>query len=274
VWRLTGAQGDGAELPVLLEKSPGTSDDGTPESGVEELSSSSVQLESVGANIDQSGWELGWRVLNWPGKLKLTARLKVRAVPIPEMHPEKTSALSDLARQVAGVDGLEVENGVTELGGNLIYLDPQRKHWVFQIWNRKAKEQISRAWKLGAGGNPARAAIGAISTSVPLGAPALPRGVYVVWWVQPGGHGKPHIEISTPDDKRRARLPDWTGEDQGGGTCFLSDIPGLGSVFLRYWISEVPGDSSNYAFGLGLSPNGIPDDKHKLGVGWIKIPKP
>jgi hypothetical protein len=172
------------------------------------------------------------------------------------------------------VDGLEVENGVTGLGGSLIYLDPQRKHSVFQIWNHKAKERLSQAARVGSSGSPARAAIGAISTSVPLGDPALPRGVYVIWWVRQDERAKPYIELSTPDDKRRARLPDWTGEDQGGGTCFLSDIPGLGSVFLRYWITEVPGDSSNYAFGLGLSPNGIPDDKHKLGVGWIKIPKP
>jgi len=250
VWRLTGAGGDSAELPVLLEKSPGSSGDGTSESR--------VRLESVGAPIDQSGWELGWRVLNWPGKLKLTARLKVRAVPIPEMYPEKTSVLADLARQVAGVDGLEVENGVPPSDGHLLYLDPQRKHWVFHIWNRKAREQLSQAGKTGSSGSPARAAMGAISTNVPFGTPAMPRGVYVVWRVQPGGHAKPYVEISTPDGKRSARLLDWTGDEHPGSPLVcLGDIPGLGSVCLQYWVTEMPGDSSNYAFGLGLCYWGI-----------------
>ena len=265
IWKLTGARGDSAEMPVLLEKS-GASDGGT--SAFSREYQSELHLESTGAAVDQSGWKIAWRLLNWPGRLKPTARFTFRTVPISQLNPEKTSALSDLARQVAGVAGLEVENGVTGLGGNLIYLDARRTHWVFQIRNRKAAEAFSQARKLEASGNPARAAVWAINMGVPLGDPALPRGVYVVWWVLPGGHGKPYIEISTPDDKRRVRLPEVEARDS------FNCIDNIGDITLRYGISEARDDPSNYVFCFGLDSGRSRQDKPDLGSGRIKIPKP
>ncbi|MCX6343739.1 MAG: zf-HC2 domain-containing protein [Armatimonadetes bacterium] len=257
VWRLSGAKGSDTDLPLSASKR----DPKVNQSGGSFSLTGSFEVRCK--QLEEGRLPATWVLLNWPGESQFALRLGLRAVSPMERNADKYTTLKDIARQTAGVNGLNIADAIKNLSGTMLYLDSQRKHWILVTWNNGIDKPFTRVRELHQQGSTGSAVMGAVSINTPLKEPKLSSGVYLLWWVWPGRSKVGHWEITTPDMHKKIVLSDKTGEYSQGSTTGGS----YGEVCINYGTSA---DKSAYEFQFKMSDN----TRVSLGEGRITVSKP
>lgn len=274
VWRLTGQKGPDADIPVVLADSDYDSlTRGSWSYGLlgDAFPFSTCRRDSPAAEA------LTLFLGDWPGRFKPALCLHAKTIPISEVRRHDEPMRLDVMRQTGRVSGLDVKDA----SPTVLYLDASREHRIMLIWNRveagKQIQLVRAELRRGRGGS---VLMGIVATDVGWTQPALPAGVYLLWWTRPGTSQAPYWEVSTPDMSRRVRLrtmPPGLSADERRRYVQESFYLGPGSRFSTSFddtnVDLVAGsaDRSTFRFGFIARPNG---ENGKLGKGWIQIEKP
>ncbi len=268
-WRLADAEGGSADVPLaLVDSEPASLMRGAGSFGG--LGDGFVLATC--SRDDRSTPVLTIVFGDWPGRLKPAFRVKTKAVPLSEARAHDEPMLGDVLQQTSLVRGLDLKNP----DPRVLYLDPDRRHRIMLLWNTaEAGKRMSRMRKTPRGG---RVLMGVVATDVGWQQPALPAGVYLLWWVQSASLSGRYWEVTSPDESLRVRLsalpPGLTREERRSyemgsrnfGQSFSTPLRDDASLD---FIAGVAGGSS---FRFGFTVNG--DDLSSPSGGWIRIPKP
>ncbi len=260
-WRLDGARGTVARLPVVLEpfskifRSGGSSEFG-----------SLFNRHELGASGPQ---RVVFGIKDWPGDEKPVMEFAEPGTSLA--HAEDGRAAEQMRRDLAGIPGFGGSPSVT-------YLDSGRRHWLLVQWSDAAGQALADSLaRLKAGGS-ASAVFGAISINVPSSDPVLAPGTYLLRWTRRGPAYRGQIEIvDTAGIRVLAVLPGPpSGADSNRGGSFYSSTPpkpSIGYFEFQYTARDSKDDTFPFSFAIThIKGSKWPGDK--LAEGWIRLKRP
>lgn len=257
-WRVSGADGRDADFPLALANEE-TLTRGSGSSG-----GGPGPLHYAICVRDRVTPRFTIVLADWPGKVKPVLSLDVRSMLISDVFRNDQPMLDDVARQTAGVSGLDLK----DVTPTVLYLDPARKHRFLLMWNSRIEGQIRQAREGAKRGRGRSILMGVVATDVPWMKPNLPEGVYLLWWVLPSRSMTPRWEVSTPDMQRRIVLTaDPQRHESSTGTWAPDN-----DTMLKLSIGRQADSGFRFGFTLGLANEGAPESP--WGDGWIVIRKP
>lgn len=293
MWRFDSSGNDHATLPVTFEKVD--SDYWDPD-GALITYTPSISTSDVDVNVKMA-------IAYWPAKLKPMMHLKLDMAPTK--MDEKQLMIADTMQKLAVIYKLDLNKialGTADQDSErrqlasfkpnqdefrMEYLDAGRNHKILISTNNGFGDRylhVLERMKQGLGGS---VLVGVVSTEVPFiyspkfaGNQLAPAGVYLLWWIAPGGSKKPHWHITSPDISCRAVLSD-AGSDISGSVSdwfdnnviYEGDKPSDKKPTVTFRVTTMDEESSSLSFKLNIYSENQEWD-NSTNAGWICFKKP
>lgn len=256
-WRLSGSSGKDADFPVTFLK---RASDTLGQTGLDFETSHSAAIAGTGP------YELGVRMMDWPGQLKPQLQLDLRGVSNSVMTMQRKTIFASIASLFPSVGGFGESQQI------LLYLDHERKHKLMIAQYSDVGERLERLrnqMRLGRGGS---ADFAVIAADEPFLEPPAPAGTYLLRIVCPISSKTAHWEVVN-EDSWKLPLPR-TKDVFSSSWSTVVDLPGQ-RKYLDFGYNTGPASRGTFPFRFQLGDGMMVDGSQNRFVdGYIRVRQP